>query len=498
MTVDSWSDHRRVAIAEANQQIAYPQTPPYRPASKFPEFSGRIPLGEESNPVYELCRQLFVQLGLDAENADGKSWNPLQCLVFPGNRVLVKPNLVRHIHLGGGNYESVVTHGSVIRCILDYVALALAGKGEIIVGDAPVQSADFQKIIERTGLQKICDDVSSVWDIPVRLVDFRLVAVTLDENHCIVDSQNLVGDSSGYRAVDLGQRSLLAPLADQHERFRVTSYDCREMVRHHNHTVNEYLIPKTVLDADVIINIPKFKTHRKVGLTAALKNIVGINGHKDWLPHHRSDSVVEGGDEYLNKSNIKKTMLSIENNLSASSNWQMTVSHLALKVLGKLSKIFDDSYVEGSWYGNDTLWRTVLDLNRVLVYANNEGIMVETPQRRCFTIVDGIIAGDGEGPMQPGARYCGLMVAGANPVAIDSVLATIAGFDMNKIPIILNGYKIENWQIVSFAPQDIIICSGSNRLGNLIVGEPFHAYDFIPPAGWVGHIEFTDRYRFKK
>jgi hypothetical protein len=53
-----------------------------------------------------------------------------------------------------------------------------------------------------------------------------------------------------------------------------------------------------VLSADLVVNLPKLKTHKKTGVTLALKNLVGINGDKNWLPHHSQGSVEKGGDEY--------------------------------------------------------------------------------------------------------------------------------------------------------------------------------------------------------
>ncbi|MDP2105590.1 MAG: DUF362 domain-containing protein, partial [Desulfobulbaceae bacterium] len=275
--------------------------------------------------------------------------------------MLVKPNLVRHIHLAGGEFQAVVTHASVVRCILDYLAKALNGAGEILVGDAPIQSAHFPTLVEKTGLAAVCENVSSLWGVPVRLLDFRLVAVELDERHCISRTEEKQGDPSGYINVDLGQASLFTPLNDSCEKFRVTSYDCKEMIRHHNREHHEYLIPKSVLAADVVINVPKLKTHRKVGLTAALKNLVGINGHKDWLPHHRCGSCQEGGDEYLHPSLIKKVQnLLGEALFLRSSSLFAPVLHFAVRCLDKLASVAcRDRFKEGSWYGNDTVWRMV-------------------------------------------------------------------------------------------------------------------------------------------
>jgi hypothetical protein len=180
------------------------------------------------------------------------------------------------------------------------------------------------------------------------------------------------------------------------EKFRVTSYDCRQMREHHNSLKHEYLIPKSVLDADVVINLPKLKTHRKVGLTASLKNIVGINGHKDWLPHHRCGSVDEGGDEYRNRSFFKRLQTHLgEKTDQDSHNSRNFFQRLMIRITDKLARsMAPDPFFEGSWHGNDTLWRTVLDLNRLLVYANKDGKMTEAPQRKCMTIVDAIVAGE--------------------------------------------------------------------------------------------------------
>lgn len=52
--------------------------------------------------------------------------------------------------------------------------------------------------------------------------------------------------------------------------------------------------------------MPKPKAHRKAGITGAMENLVGINGSKDWLPHHRRGSKFDRGDEYLNRNLFKE------------------------------------------------------------------------------------------------------------------------------------------------------------------------------------------------
>src|SRR5262249_55903463 len=114
------------------------------------------------------------------------------------------------------------------------------------------------------------------------------------------------GDPMGYRAVELGPVSRFTGLNGRSGRYRGTQYDPATMSSSHSDARNAYLFPATVLDADVLVNLPKLKTHRKAGITAAMKNLVGINGSKDWLPHHSFGSVAEGGDEYLAPSLRKR------------------------------------------------------------------------------------------------------------------------------------------------------------------------------------------------
>ena len=75
--------------------------------------------------------------------------------------------------------------------------------------------------------------------------------------------------------------------------------------------------------------------------------------------------------------------------------------------------------IDGSWEGNRTLWRTILDLNRVLFCADKEGRLRDTPQRRYLTIVDGIGAGAGEVPVGATPVEAGLLACGFDPALSD-------------------------------------------------------------------------------
>src|SRR5207248_1668182 len=75
-------------------------------------------------------------------------------------------------------------------------------------------------------------------------------------------------------------------------------YDAGVVNAHHSAGRHAYLIAASVVACDVIVSLPKLKTHKKAGITVSLKNLVGVNGDKNWLPHHTEGCPADGGDEH--------------------------------------------------------------------------------------------------------------------------------------------------------------------------------------------------------
>jgi hypothetical protein len=149
----------------------------------------------------------------------------------------------------------------------------------------------------------------------------------------------------------------------------------------------------------------------------------------------------------------------------------------------------------GAWYGNDTLWRMVLDLNKILLYANGDGTLREDHwhnAKRYFTIVDGIYAGEGDGPLSPDKREAGLIVAGGNPVAVDCTCARLMGFDYRKIPHLAKAFEAFPCRLCTFAYDDICVRSNvpdfDKHLRDIDREATLH---FMPHFGWKNHIELT-------
>ena len=98
---------------------AYNNDPPFHPATRFPE----LPFSEISvapNWPYELLRELFLNLGLDAERFGTQDWNPLGGVIQPGQTVVLKPNYVLSFNDSGHDLFAVITHPSILRALVDY------------------------------------------------------------------------------------------------------------------------------------------------------------------------------------------------------------------------------------------------------------------------------------------------------------------------------------------------------------------------------------------
>jgi uncharacterized protein (DUF362 family) len=478
-----------VAIMDLGDS-GYPDLAPFDPPEAYPEAPyapGRL---DPSNKIYSGVRETLRLLGLDAARFGTPDWNPMGEYVRPGDHVVLKPNMVRHFHGDGLSTESLVSHGSVIRAVLDYVLVALKGEGKLTVGDSPLQYSDFQTILKLSGLGNVIEEAARRSGFKIETVDFRKERAEKVRGMIVSRIPNN-GDPMGYKAVELGDASRFHGLDERCPRLRVTQYDPGTMTQNHNPQRHAYLFPATVLDADVLINVPKLKTHRKAGLTAAMKNLVGINGSKDWLPHHSFGSLAEGGDEYLAPS-IRKRMASLIRDKLEAAGGKVTkrVLYYFTRALHRSGAIFPfpDPYFEGSWYGNDTIWRTVHDLHKVLFFSSKEGKIQPEPQRRYFALIDGVVAGEREGPMHPFPKKAGLLIGSRNPLAADLACCRIMGFDERKLPIL--NYGVGNGFYPSLgAAEEIELRSNLDRWTRLFELSREETLAFEPSAGWKGHIE---------
>jgi len=469
--------------------IKYPDVPPFHPPQKYPEY----PFGDISteNALYDMVRQCWLEAGLDAEHTETPEWNPLGDLVRPGQTVLIKPNLVLNRHPRGGDIQCLITHGSVVRAVLDYVLIALRGAGRIIVGDAPLQGTDFDEAASVLGLLPVVEYLQSKNPVIISLVDFRQVHGIRAENGHIREWREVPGDPAGSVIFDLGTDSMLQPLAGDSGKFRVAKYPARETRQYHNEKSHKYVIAGSVLDADVIISIPKLKTHCKAGVTLGLKNFVGTVCRKQCLAHHRARGTAEGGDEYPGSSFLKRAAVALEDWIDGNPSKTMrALLDILQRIDWRLMKTFKvNPYRDGGWHGNDTVWRMVLDLVRIAMYGRRDGTLADRPQRKILTLLDGIVAGEGEGPLEASPIPAGTLVMGTNPWAVDVLTTAWMGFDWKKIPLLKNGGSVDRWPIADCGAGDLRLVASGKQYAIQEIQNADWRMNFKPPEGWRNHIE---------
>lgn len=447
----------------------------------------------DGTPAYDptairnLVERLFMEAGLDSANCHSERWNPLGVFIEPGDRVLVKPNWVHHNNGSGAGLECLITNATLVEVVLDFVLRS--GPDEVVVGDAPIQGCDLPQMLTEGGYDEVRNAYAAVAaNLAWRDLRRTVLRRSKGDWHRHSDLRPL----EEYVLFDVGSESLLEPISGDADRFRVTMYNPDLMRATHAPGRHQYLIAREAIEADVVINLPKLKTHKKAGITGALKNLVGINGNKDYLPHHRLGGSSTGGDCYHGGNRLKllaELLADGHNRRTGLSSRVLREAERAAYVLIKVAG--SDTNLDGSWYGNDTVWRMSLDLNRVLLYGRLDGSLADKPQREVVSITDAIVAGEGEGPLAPTPHPLGMLTLARNSATAEFAHADIMGLDWKRIPIVREAFGHFAHPICSFGPEAVEL-----QLDGTIVQQPFPMLNprpFAPPKGWRGRCEAGPR-----
>jgi len=220
-------------------------------------------------------------------------------LPVQGKRVVLKPNLVEY-----DPGRVINTHPAVIASAAE--AFRRLGARQVVVAEGPGHRGDHELLLTASGLHAVLRD---------RQIQY----------------------------VDLN-----------HDDVR------RVVLRSRFSTLREMYLPETILKADLLVSMPKLKTHHWAGVTLSLKNMFGV------VP-----GAVYG--------------------------WPKNVLH---------------------WAG---LHESVLDINSSLPAPH-------------FSIVDGIVGMEGNGPIQGDPRHTGVLILGDDPVAVDATAARLMTIEPRKIP----------------------------------------------------------------
>ena len=358
--------------------------------------------------VKESLMELFLDLGYPKEN-------PLSKIIEPGNTVFIKPNWVASRWRESCDHVDdlycVITHPSLLEAIADFVAEALNGEGKIIIADNPSIDADFNELMEHT---KIKERIEGKYACDLEIKDLRPLVCDDLKNYgkkYLMVPQD--GDDQGTIEVNLGKESMLYGLDPQ--RFRGVFDERDETIASHTGETQLYTYARSLYDADVYISVPKLKTHQKVGTTLNLKGLVGSISNKNQLVHWQIGYPEIKGDEYPNKE-------------AYDAGQKAKVTH------------------RGSWPGNDTIWRMVVDLYKGL----------KMKERKYFSVIDGICGGQGQGPFCPYSKKSNTLIAGEDLLAVDCVATRYMGINPEKIKY-LNYFLKIGYDDINLNDMEVII-----------------------------------------
>jgi len=373
------------------------------------------PYGPDVNPTYDLVEQALVYL--NPENPE----NPLSNIVMPGDVVVLKPNFVSP----SGFEKEGCTRPPILRPLVDFSVKA--GASKVIIAEGP-SSPDPENVV-------FGPDYSNVTGL-VQVLQEMYPSVN-------ITYKNLNQDP--FTWIDLGENSTFygAYTADQlyslsNIRMDEDSYYYAEDSKGYNpkgYQPGLYAIANTVLEADVFINVPKMKVHHLTGVTLSMKNLIGIT--------------VSSTGNMTNEQNVKDIP-----------HWNNTAVH------------YEDLTRQDS-FENDVVWRVIADLNKIVFYADKDGAITSTKQRRYLSVVDGVVGMEGPTVYSPPGvpRPTGVIIAGQNPVGVDAVCCRVMGFNFTVLGSVVNMEQISDHPIGK--PDPTAICVVGASLNSQIFGEPY-------------------------
>jgi len=400
--------------------------------------------------------------------------NPFSNFLTKGDIVIIKPNFVattaHHFELNTKRQICTTTHRSLLIPFIEYAFRAIGSNGDIFIVDSPIEAADFNAILRKLGIVEIVEYYKKR-GYSIKLLDLResrIIPIKMISNWKFGNRsfnvglfirKKLKGDPLGYTIVDLGSKSYFHQYSKLSKlRFYKPYY--KEPLKAHDEHRHCYYIPNTILRAKLIVNIAKMKTHRIAGVTLSLKNCIGLVSKKMWLPHY-TEGHYPDGDQYreppslINRIEHFLRVVPLLNGISLFIRFP--------KIDDRYQKVVSTIY-DGKWIGNDTLWRTILDVAHIIQFADKNGKIQEKAQRTILSILDGIVAGEGDGPLEATPKHCGILMGSFDMHSLDIVATKMMGFNTEKIKYLKHALtnNIKIIQNVNYIPQ----------------------YNFTPPLGW--------------
>jgi len=439
---------------------------------------------------YNDCKRFINKVMQIVKNNDYSCYHDLS-----NQMIVIKPNWIQESHEENKEiWEPVITHPVLVISVIECLAELMNGKGTITICDAPHTYANFEAILARGGFKNEFEQLRSKWpDMNFELIDLRK-EVWIRKEKVIVKRIKKHGDKRGNIVFNLRNESLFYKYPGE-GRYYGADYNTRNVNNHHHDDTHEYLISATPIQCDLFINLPKLKTHKKTGITCSLKNLVGINADKNWLPHYTEGSPEFGGDEFPENAVRSKLESSLKKYFRKNIYQIPGIGPFLYRKARSMGIGFfgnsDETIRNGNWNGNDTCWRMVLDLNRIILYGNPDGSMRDSIHpKKYLTIVDGIVGGEGNGPLCPDSVQSNFLLAGTNPAEVDAVACCLMGLQPDKIPVVREAFKTHKWPITNTSIDAInVYDEREKKIINIHEIKPAVKGGFKPHYGWKNIVE---------
>jgi hypothetical protein len=141
--------------------------------------------------------------------------------------------------------------------------------------------------------------------------------------------------------------------------------------------------------------------------------------------------------------------------------------------------------VGGGWAGNDTTWRMSMDIARILKHADRTGELCCQEKRKMIEFIDGIVGGEGQGPLRPTARRVGFVSYSEDVVAGDYVAACFMGLNPTTFPVIQRAFSLATFGLTGLLPGGVSAIVNGVRLDHAdLAGLRLPRFEM--PAGWQG------------
>jgi len=395
--------------------------------SKFVNIST---LFDDSNRTIEYLSSIYSNKEVLAESIRSVLREQLKPEMVKSKRIFLKPNWVNHPRRDTDEI-CLRSHDNFVLTFVEIICEL--GPGLILIGDAPIQGCKWNLMISPEFIDRI-KSISKQAQIPIEVKDLRREVFDAKENRSDKNQRSL----DEFIIFDLGKNSYLEPITKPgRSKFRVTHYNPDRFTLSHKPGMHKYCITRELFDADLVISIPKVKTHEKSGITAALKNIVGLNGDKDFLPHHRIGGTGQGGDSYPERNFVRYLSELCYDQANRKKGKQSYFFWVRLAAfLWRMTFPNAMTRFGAGWHGNDTTWRMVMDLNLIAVYGKADGSLSNIPVREVFSLCDGIVGGQGDGPLRPDPLNLGVVAFTNDSGYCDASLALLMGINISRLPLL--------------------------------------------------------------